>query len=83
MKTAMRCFWTILPLCALLGCQCVGPPGAVALQPATGDAYVSFIRDMMAESAQLKAESGEHVAPAESAVQAVGAWRGESQDQGG
>ena len=83
MKTAMCCFWTILSLCTLLGCHSAGPPVAVAPPPDPGDAYVSFIRDMMAESAQLKAESGDHVAPAEGAVQAVGAWRGEAQDEGG
>ncbi|MDE0036214.1 MAG: hypothetical protein OXU77_01490 [Gammaproteobacteria bacterium] len=41
---------------------------------------MSFVRDMMVESARLKARSGEGSGHAEAAVQAVGAWRGAAQD---
>ena len=78
MKALRRCCWAVLPLGALLaGCQSV--PSA-APQPTPGEVYVSFVRDMMVESARLKTRSGEGSGHAEAAVQAVGAWRGAAQD---
>ena len=81
MNTPRRGFWAVLALCALLGgCQSAPPAVPVVAGPAAGEVYVSFVRDMMVESARLKAQSGEGVEHAEAAVQAVRAWRGEAQD---
>ena len=58
-------------LCALLaGCQS---------GPAEGE-YVTFVREVMAESARLQEESADGPGRSEQAERAVGAWRGEEDD---
>ena len=58
-------------LCALLaGCQS---------GPAEGE-YVTFVREVMAESARLQEESADGPSRSEQAERAVGAWRGEEDD---
>ena len=58
-------------LCLLLsGCEA---------KPVEGD-YVTFVRDMMEESARFKEESGQGTERSESAEKAVRAWRGRQEE---
>ena len=58
-------------LCALLaGCQS---------GPAEGD-YVTFVREVMVESARLKEAAADGPDRSEQAERAVGIWRGEQDD---
>ena len=85
MNTPRSCLWRVLTLSALLaGCQHTAPPpvAPVESRPAAGEVYVTFVRDMMAESAHLDAQSGDGVEHSEMAVRAVSAWRGAAQDGG-
>ena len=60
-----------IALCALLaGCQ----------SGSAGGEYVTFVREVMAESAQIKEEAADGPDRSEQAERAVGIWRGEEDD---
>ena len=67
----MRYIPALAPLVLLSGCQS-GPPDGT---------YLTFVRELMVASAELKEEAGDGPDRSEQAERAVGAWRGAEDDQ--